>query len=134
MARTDASTVGGIIEVDSDIVLTPFIAIANELVTEHCTDSDYTDDRLAYIETWLAAHFYKLRDLAIASEKAGSVAVKYQNKIGLHLNQTIQGQTALILDGAGNLAALSKRMEEGEPASIGFWWSGENYNTAVEGD
>lgn len=134
MARTNATLVDGIIEVDSDISMDPFITIANEIVTEVCTDSDYTDARLIIIETWLAAHFYKLRDQAIASEKAGDVAVKYQHQIGLGLHQTKQGQSALMIDTAGNLASLSKRMEQGESPSASFFWTGENYNTAVKGD
>ena len=85
MARVTADDVGELIDVDSDISLTPFIAAANALVTELCTGSDYTDERLAMIEAWLAAHCYAMRDQAVASEKAGSVSVSYQYKIGLML-------------------------------------------------
>jgi hypothetical protein len=129
VARTTDADVELVAEVDSTISLTPFITIANELVTELCTDSGYNDTRLALIETWLAAHFYLIRDQAVASEKAGSVAVSYQYKIGLFLSQTKQGQTAMMLDTAGNLAALSKRMEDGEPAAIQFTWMGTDYDT-----
>lgn len=129
MARTTDELVGGVVEVDDSITLTPFIAIANELVTELCTDSDYTDARLTYIETWLAAHFYLIRDQAVAMERAGSVQVQYQYKIGLMLAQTKHGQTAMALDTEGNLAALSKRLEEGEPAGIEFTWLGTDYDT-----
>ena len=66
---TDAD-VEALVDVDSSIGLTPFIAAANELVTELCTDSGYTDARLTMIEAWLAAHFYMLRDQAVAQEKA----------------------------------------------------------------
>ena len=129
MARTTAEEVAGVVEVDETISLTPFITIANELVTELCTDSDYTDVRLELIERWLAAHFYLIRDQAVAQEQAGPVQVQYQFKIGMFLTQTKQGQTALALDTAGNLAALSKRMEDGEPGRIGFTWLGTDYDT-----
>lgn len=132
MVRATADDVADVVEVDATISLTPFITIANELVTELCIDSGYTDTRLTLIETWLAAHFYLLRDQAVASEKAGSVGVSYQYKIGLNLAQTKHGQTAMMLDTAGNLAALSKRIEEGEPASIQFTWMGTDYDTEDE--
>jgi len=130
---TDAD-VEALVDVDSSIGLTPFIAAANELVTELCTDSGYTDARLTMIEAWLAAHFYMLRDQAVAQEKAGSVAVTYQYKIGLQLAQTKQGQTAMMLDTAGNLAAASKRIEEGEAATISISWMGTDYDTEDEDD
>ena len=134
MARTNASLIDGIIEVDSDVSLDPFISIANEIVTEVCADSGYTDERLTIIETWLSSHFYKLRDQSIDTEKAGDVSVKYQYKLGLGLNQTKQGQGAMIVDTAGNLASLSKRMEQGESPNVSFFWTGEDYTTATEGD
>jgi len=134
MARTTAAEVAGVVEVDSSISLTPFITIANELVTELCTDSDYSTARLVLIETWLAAHFYQMRDQAVASEKAGSVSVNYQYRIGLQLAQTKHGQTVMMLDTAGNLAALSKRIEDGEQAGVTFSWMGEDYDTEDESD
>jgi len=129
MARVTAVEVGELIEVDASVSLTPFINAANELVTELCTDSGYTEARLAMIEAWLAAHLYLMRDQAVASEKAGSVSVNYQYQIGLMLQQTKQGQTAMMLDTAGNLAALSKRMEQGEVPSVSISWMGTDYDT-----
>lgn len=124
MARTTDAEVAAVIEVDSDIDLTPFITIANELVTEVCTDSGYTDTRLTLIETWLAAHFYGVRDQQVERERAGKVEVRYQYEIGLFLHQTKQGQTALTLDTAGNLAKLSKQMEKGKGSTVGIDWLG----------
>jgi len=98
-------------------------------VTEVCTDSGYSDDRLKEIERWLSAHFYLMRDQAVASERAGDVSVSYQFKISLFLSQTKHGQTAMILDTAGNLAQLSKRMEEGEGGSVSITWMGEDYDS-----
>jgi len=125
---TDAD-VEELIEVDAAISLTPFITIANELVTELCTSSGYTAARLAMIEAWLAAHFYLMRDQAVASEKAGSVSVSYQYEIGMQLAQTKQGQTAMMLDTAGNLANLSKKTERGRAASAGATWIGSDLYT-----
>ena len=119
-------------EVDDSISLTPFIVAAEELVTECCVDSDYTATRLAMVEAWLAAHFYLIRDQAMASERAGDMGVNYQYQIGLNLQQTKQGQMAMTLDTAGNLAALSKRIEEGKSFSIHIGWLGTDYDTEEE--
>lgn len=130
--RITDSDVEELVEVDASISLTPFIAASEELVTECCTDSDYSDTRLAMIQAWLCAHLYQLRDQAVSSESAKGVAVTYQHQIGLGLKQTKYGQTAMILDTAGNLSQLDKRMEEGEPASVSFSWLGTDYDTEDE--
>lgn len=106
--RTTSVLVGGIIEVDASIDLTPFITIANALVTEVCDDSSYTEERLELIERWLAAHFYTIRDPRPTSEKAGPVSVNYQSAVDLRLATSHYGQTAMMLDTAGGLALLNK--------------------------
>lgn len=129
MARVTPAEVEEIIEVDATISLTPFITAANELVTELCTDSGYTDARLLEIERWLVCHFYRTRDPAVDTEKAGSVSVKYQYKLGLMLMETEYGQRAMLLDTAGNLAQLSKQLEDGESATVSINWLGEDYDS-----
>lgn len=132
--RTTDAEVEAIVEVEDDIALIPFIAAANQLVTELCVDSDYSDARLTMIETWMSAHFYKIRDQAVADEKAGDVGVSYQYKIDLVLFETTYGQMAMALDTAGNLAQLSKRIEEGESASVSIGWLGKDYDTTDPDD
>ena len=129
-----ADDVKEVVEVDDSISLIPFIAAANELVTELCSDSEYTSTRIDMICVWLSAHFYLIRDQAVASERAGDVGVNYQYQIGLNLQQTKQGQMAMTLDTAGNLAALSKRIEEGKSSSIHIGWLGTDYDTEEEDD
>lgn len=107
MARTTSDLVADIIEVDVDIGLTPFISVANELVTEVCAAAGYTDERLELIERWLAAHFYTNRDPRPTREEAGPVSASYQSKLGLNLATSHYGQTAMVLDTAGGLAALN---------------------------
>lgn len=113
--RTTDDLVEGIIEVDSSIVLTPFIGAANVLVTKWCTelDVDYTTDELIQIETWLAAHFYSVRDMRVEKEKAGPVAATYQSKVDLGFSTSHYGQMAMTLDYYGGLAALNKRIKDG---------------------
>lgn len=124
MARTTSALVEGIIEVDEDIDLTPFISIANELVTECCADAGYGDSRLVLIETWLAAHCYTIRDMRAESEKAADVTEKKQSKVDLGFDTSHYGQMAMRLDTAGGLAALNKKSKEGGKMIVGATWLG----------
>ena len=126
--RVTSAEVEEIIEVDSSVSLAPFITVANQLVTELCTDSGYVDARLLEIERWLSAHFVQIREQAIADEKAGTVSQSFQYKIDLLLNQTKYGQMAMLLDTAGNLAQLNKRIEDGKSPTISISWMGEDYD------
>ena len=132
MARTTKAEIEKIIELDATIKnLTPFITAANELVTEFCSDSGYTDARLLMIETWLAAHFYAMRDPRTTSESAG-VSVSYQGSVGLNLQLTHYGQMAMVLDTAGGLAAHNKDTTNGRKKAIGVSWLGaEEVETEV---
>jgi hypothetical protein len=126
MARTTAAEIKLIIDVDDANIpdLTPFITVANELVTELCVDSGYTATRLNLIETWLAAHFYAIRDPRTTSEKAGSVSANYQSKVDLNLSLTHYGQQAMLLDTDGNLAALNASVVNGGKRTVGVTWLG----------
>lgn len=112
--RTTSALVEGIIEVDVEgIDLAGFILPANELVTELCTDSGYSDTRLELIERWLSAHFFTVRSMRASEEKAGPFDAKLQSKIDLFLLLSHYGQMAMLLDTAGNLAELMEMLEEG---------------------
>lgn len=130
MARVTATEVEAIIEVDETIgSLTPFIEVANNLVTRVCLASSYEDDTLALIEKWLAAHFYAIRDPRITSQSvSGGGAGVTSNQpisIGLGLDQTTYGQQAKIIDTAGNLALLDMRMKKGyKTTGWGITWLG----------
>lgn len=118
--RTTSANVGEIIEVDETISLTPFITVANELVTELCIDSGYTETRLELIERWLAAHFYAIRDPRATSESVGGVGVSYQMSNGLNLNSTSYGQQVQLLDTAGSLSALNGSLGKRKTISIQY--------------
>jgi hypothetical protein len=125
--RTTSALVEGIIEVDSNISLTPFITAANTLVTKCCTDltTDYTATELQQIETYLAAHFYTLRDPRAEREKAGSVEAKYQSKVALGFSTSHYGQTAMSLDYYGGLSNLNRKIIKGTAGrSFGVTWIG----------
>lgn len=125
MARTTASAVEAIIEVKATVSVTPFIEVANDLVTNVCTASSYSVATLELIERWLAAHFYAIRDPRRESEEADEVAAKFKSKVELGFNVTHYGQMAMRLDTAGNLAALDSRTNKGlATAGVGITWLG----------
>lgn len=125
MVRTTTVLVGGIIEVDVKITLTPFIEVANELVTECCSEDDYTTTRLELIERWLAAHFYTVRDMRAETEKAGPVSERKQSKVDLGFDSSHYGQTAMRLDTAGGLTRLNEQTKQGKKPLVSVAWLGD---------
>jgi hypothetical protein len=128
MARTTDELVEGIIDVDSTIPLTPFIDAANALVTQCCTNLtiDYETEQLTMIETWLAAHMYTVRDMRAVSEKAGSVAEKFQSKVDLGFSTSHYGQMAMRLDFYGGLANLDEQSKNGVRQAPSVTYLGKN--------
>lgn len=125
MARTTSALVGGIIELDVNISVTPFIETANELVTECCGSvATYTAARLELIERWLTAHFYTVRDMRAESEKAGPTSEKKQSKVDLGLDTSHYGQTAMRLDTNGGLAVLNQKVKKGVTGLVEVTWLG----------
>jgi len=110
MARVIQSEVLAIIDVDSTITdLTPFITIANLLVTEKLS-TIHSDDMLKEIERWLAAHFVAIRDPRAKSESIGGISISYGgNMNGEGLRSTLYGQQVLALDFSGTLAKLGMK-------------------------
>lgn len=122
--RTTAADVGKVIEVETDIDLDPFITAANSLVTELCVSAGYAADRLKLIETWLAAHFYAIRDPRLASETAGGAGGSYQGQTAMNLSATTYGQQAMVLDTSGTLSALNVATAKGKKPSACITWLG----------
>lgn len=122
--RTTADKVKTVIEVDASIALDVFMETASQLVDECCGSAGYTEARLTLIETWLAAHFYSVRDMRASVEKAGEVSVSYAQNPGFNLMLTSHGQQAIALDSMGGLAALSKRSEQGKRGRVGIAYLG----------
>jgi hypothetical protein len=126
MSRTTPDEVATVIDVDTTAVpdLQPFIDVASELVTECCSAAGYTEQRLTMIETWLAAHFYSMKDRQVTSEGVSGVSQSYESNVGQALFFTRHGQQAMLLDTAGGLAALSKKTETGSARKVGVTWLG----------
>lgn len=125
MSRTTSTAVEGIIEVDANISLDPFIEAANNVVTKCCGDStNYDAADLELIERWLSAHFYTCRDMRAESEKAGSVSEKKQSKVDLGFDTSHYGQMAMRLDVEGGLGQLNERIKNGKGNTYGVTWLG----------
>ena len=141
MARTTVDQVEAIVEIDSGISLTPFIEVANSLVTEVCaaaTDSAgtlvYDATRLELIERWLAAHFYCIRDPRASREEVDDVATTYRSVVEIGLNNTHFGQMAMIIDTNGGLARLNKSTEGGKSNTVSLSWLGKTKTEILAGE
>ena len=141
MARTTTSNVVGIIEIDSGISLTPFIEVANALVTEVCaaaTDSDgdlvYDATRLELIERWLSAHFYHQRDPKASREEVDDVASTYRSIVEIGFNNTHYGQMAMRIDTNGGLARLNEAAKAGKSTTVSLSWLGKTKTEILAGE
>jgi hypothetical protein len=137
MPRTDDAMVGAIIELDEDIDLTPFIDAANELVTEVCEPlypAGTSETKLTRIETWLAAHFYTIRDPRKTMVAPTGLSVRYQSETDLGLNLSHYGQMALRLDTKGGLASLEQKAKKGGAAPQIIWLGTEYEDTELDED
>lgn len=129
MARTSSTLVGQIIEVDSSISLDPFIKAATVLVDQVAASSSAPSVAvLKQIETWVAAHFYAMRDpgASPSSEQVDGIRVTYQGRSGLGLESTRYGQMAITLDPTGVLRNLYKGS-----VSVGVQWMGTTLENEV---
>jgi len=138
MGRTTSDNVEAIIDITSGISLTPFIEVANSLVTELCAGqndsggTEYTAARLELIERWLAAHFYHIRDTRPSRESVDETEAVYKSKIDFGFKLTHYGQMALRLDTGGYLAALDEGVENSGPTTVGINWLGKTETEKLE--
>lgn len=125
-SRTTTVLIAGIIKVKATISLTPFMDAANMMVTRCCTelDTDYSAGQLVVIETWLAAHFYSVRDMRPEQERADVVSRKFQSKVDLGFDTSHYGQMAMRLDYYGGLASLNEQIKSGVKKAVGITWLG----------
>jgi hypothetical protein len=76
------------------------------------------------IETWLAAHFYAIRDMRPSQEHAGSVGQSFMHRVDLGFANTQYGQQAIMLDTNGGLLTLQKAITGKARQKIGMHWLG----------
>lgn len=89
--------------------LTPFINVANILVTQKLGASDLDADTLKEIERWLSAHFVSMKERQPISESIGSASMSYAGAYGKGIDETTYGRTAKALDTTGALASAFGR-------------------------
>jgi len=115
MARVTALEVKDILDTDlSDSVVEAFISDASNLIDELFEDetglfedeTGVSDELLASIEKWVAAHFVAIRDQRPKSEKVGDASITYHGTSGKGLEFTPYGQQALLLDTTGRLKSI----------------------------
>jgi len=109
MARTTVAKVRLVIDTDTDIpdaTIDQHITTAN-VITNNLLDQDTANllnsSTLTEIETYLAAHFYALRDLQYQQKKTGDASATFQGKTDMGFNATLWGQQAMALDITNNL-------------------------------
>lgn len=107
MPRVTTADVKVIIQTALDDV-DAFITPANQLVDALLLDKGLGEPRLKEIERWLAAHFVAMRTPADAGRGVAESRHDYETPmVGKHLEGTRYGQTAILLDTSGTLAALA---------------------------
>lgn len=122
--RTQEDLVRAIISNSAGIDTTPFIRAASLLVDKldvYDTAGVHSVADLKEIETWLAAHFYGLRDAQYQSKSTGGASATFQGQTGLCLDLTWWGQTAKILDTTGYLAKLDQEAKGGKRVASMQW-------------
>lgn len=90
----------------------PFIEAADLLITEQLLGQGLSDDRLAIIEKWIAAHYavLSLEKGGLSRERTGDGENWYQPAAGTNaagFSTTRFGKSAIALDTSGTLSSLS---------------------------
>lgn len=124
--RTTEDAVRAIVDNSTAIDMTPFIQIANRLVTKidaADTSSELDDTDLELIERWLAAHFYAHRDQLLSSKSTSGASGSFQGQTGMFFTASQYGQTALLFDTTGYLANLEQQAKNGRQ-KVSVTWLG----------
>ena len=88
--------------------VTPYLSIANIMVTQVLADSGLEADVLKEIERWLTAHLIAItRTRQSRSEEVGGARVVYTGEFGAGLDSTTYGQMVKVLDTSGLMATVS---------------------------
>ena len=106
MPYTNSELVKDVIDADDALWSSVFISTASALVDGIPASAGLSDELLTAIETYLAAHFYALKDPQYQSKKTDRASATFQGKTGMGLDGTWWGQQAQLLDTSGTLQAL----------------------------
>jgi len=113
MARVTATEVKAIMDgvTLADSIVDSYIISANTLVNSALGTAE--TDLLKEIERWTTAHLIAItRERQAVKEGAGGASIEYAGKFGEGLKSTSFGQTVLVLDTSGKMAALGGKSAE----------------------
>jgi len=108
--RTNAADVKAIIATSlTESEVDVYIADANALVNAILGEEGLTDALLTTIEKWVSAHLIAMtKSRQPQYKKIGDGAESYP-KLGMNMQTTTYGQTALAFDTSGKLANVGKK-------------------------
>jgi hypothetical protein len=108
--RTNAADVQAIMATSlSEAQITPYITDANALVNAILGEEELSDALMETIEKWTTAHLIAMtKSRQPQYKKIGDGAESYP-KLGLNMQSTTYGQTALAFDTSGKLANVGKK-------------------------
>lgn len=120
MARTNSDAVKAVLAggKDYDLALSPslspYIDAAYSLVNRVvvCAAKKnivISDEDLELIERWLAAHFYAVSDKPYSSRSTLGASGSFQGQTAMHLDATLYGQQAKLIDYSGCLENISNK-------------------------
>lgn len=126
--RTDAASVRTLIDPDTSN-LDPFISQASQLVDRKVApryDADEPADveLLELIERTLAAHFICVKERPLQAESVKGVSeTRSPGSLGLYLQGSQYGQSAISMDVSGALASYQSQLVKGKGPVV-FEWMG----------
>lgn len=94
--------------IDTERDMTPFIDIADLIVSEQLATSGLSSARLKQIELYLAAHYAAITEErgSLKSIKVGEATDTFDTQAGQGLKLTRYGQQAISLDTSGTLKVM----------------------------
>jgi hypothetical protein len=100
-------------DLPSSVSVTLFVTQANLLVDEELADTALSANRLALIETYLAAHFAALtvEKGSLASTEIGDAKDRMHDVYGKGFYATRFGQQAMMFDTTGKLTEIAGKAE-----------------------
>jgi len=92
-------------------ILSAHTLVWNGIVANGC-GAGYSEEQLALIEAWLAAHFHQVQTGVVTSESAGGASQSVSIVQEAYLMNTLFGQQAMMVDTNGCLATLMASIDE----------------------
>lgn len=101
--------------------ITPYVETASAVIdmVVECAARKFrtvTDVVLELMERWLGAHFYAVSDKPYSQRQTLRASGTFHGQTGMHLEATLYGQTALVLDTTGCLNNISNNSR-----AYAFW-------------